>query len=347
MEWDSSLALHLREYWYIAAESRALGSRPVPRTILGERLVLFRQAPGRPAALIDRCAHRHMALSQGKVHGGFVECPYHGWRYDAQGRCVHIPSLRDGAKPPEIALRSYPAVESDDYVWVYMGSKPPSGPPRRFAHVHEPRWTTFHMKTRFHAAAISCLENFLDCPHTVYVHRKWFRSRDAREVVAQVNAGSDSIEVEFFGERDAQSLVSHLLFPSQRKMVHTDRFLMPSTSRVDYSFGPNRHFVITSQCTPVTEDETEVYTVITFRFGKIAPLVRLIFEPLARRIIRQDVRILAAQTEQCRVFGPPAFTSVETDLMGPQILRLWQTVAGVNGAETDLAPRREEIVLRF
>ena len=75
-------------------------------------------------------------------------------------------------------------------------------------------------------------------------------------------------------------MISRLLFPAGRKMVHTDRFFMPATTRVDYAFGLDRHFIITSQCTPVTEDETLVYTVMTFRFGHIAPLVRLLFEPI-------------------------------------------------------------------
>lgn len=351
---EDALALGLREYWYIAADSRELVSRPLAKILLGERLVLFRQADGTPASLIDRCAHRNMALSRGRLQHGMVECPYHGWRYRGDGQCVHIPSLSPDAVPAEkIAIRSYPTAQSNGFVWVYMGAKEPPGPPPRLPHFGEPRWTTFTMKTRFQAGALACLENFLDCPHTVYVHRGWFRSRDAKEVRAQVVRGKDSVEVEFFAERDARSVVSRLLFPRQEKMVHTDRFLMPTTSRVDYLFRPDRHFIITSQCTPLSAYETEVYTVITFRFGRIGPLVRLFFEPLARRIIRQDVRILQAQSEQLRHFGGAQFTFVETDLMGPHILRLWQGSLGSQGngegnSMTDHpAVIKQEVVLRF
>src|SRR5947209_3488649 len=205
------------------------------------------------------------------------------------------------------------------------------------------------MHTRFHASAMACLENFLDCPHTAYVHQGWFRSQKAKEVRAKIARCSDRVEVEFFEERDAESVISRLLFPAGRKMVHTDRFLMPATTRVDYSFGPDRHFIITSQCTPVTEDETLDYTVMTFRFGRIAPLVRLLFEPISRKVIRQDVQILEAQAEQVRGFGGPRFTFVETDLVGPHIWKLWQRALSTPGAAAQEIPDCEEheVVLRF
>jgi phenylpropionate dioxygenase-like ring-hydroxylating dioxygenase large terminal subunit len=346
-------ALQLRDFWYIAAPSAALRSRPLPRTVLGEPLVLFREADGTPAALIDRCAHRNAPLSRGRVRNGCVECPYHGWKYAGDGACVEIPSLPGGAPASPVGVRSYPARESDGFVWVFMGDEPPAGAPRRFPHLRERGWTSFVMRTRFQAGAMACLENFLDCPHTVYVHQGWFRSRDTKEVRARITRASDRVEVEFFEERDAESVVSRLLFPSGRKMVHTDSFLMPATSRVDYGFGPDRHFIITSQCTPVTEGETEVYTVMTFRFGRIGPLIRLLFEPLSRKVIRQDVEILRLQSEQLRRFGGAEFTFVETDLVGPHIWKLWQRA--LNGKGAPLAPATgeappelcEERVLRF
>ena len=342
----------LKEYWYIAARAPELRTKPLARTVLGVPLVLFRQADGAAAALIDRCAHRNMALSRGRVCAGNIECPYHGWRYRGDGTCVEIPSLSDGqASSEDISVRSFKTVEKDGFVWVYMGSNIPRQDPRSFAHYSEPGWTTFVMKTKFMANALACLENFLDCPHTVYVHTTWFRSREAKEVRARVVRRQDGVEVRFFNERKAKSVVSRLLFPSERKMTHTDCFLMPTTSRVDYSFGADRHFIITSQCTPVTEWETEVYTVITFRFGQIGRLVKLFFAPLARVIIRQDVKILRAQSEQLRRFGEARFTFVASDLVGPHIWDLWQNAGAAEkdgiAASNGTKESESEIVLRF
>jgi phenylpropionate dioxygenase-like ring-hydroxylating dioxygenase large terminal subunit len=344
------LISQLKEYWYIAAFASEVRTRPVARTILGTPLVLFRQADGAVAALLDRCAHRNMALSRGRVRDGSIECSYHGWRYGADGRCVEIPSLPNGAGPPvNVTVRSLPTTEKDGFVWVYLGSKKPAQAPASFPHNGEPRWTTFRMKTRFAANVFACLENFLDCPHTVYVHTAWFRSRHAKDVRARVVPYEDGVEVEFFDERAAKSVVSRLLFPSDKKMIHKDRFSMPTTSRVDYSFGPDRHFIITSQCTPISERETDVYTVITFRFGRIGPLVRLFFAPLARLIIRQDVDILRAQAEQLERFGESRFTFVKSDLVGPRIRQLWQR-AGSGDSDGKANPDNAEtkdITVRF
>jgi phenylpropionate dioxygenase-like ring-hydroxylating dioxygenase large terminal subunit len=313
-----------REHWYIAARVDEVGRRPLGRTVLAEPLVLFRDADGRPAALLDRCLHRNMALSAGRLVGGCLECPYHGWRYDRLGRCTTIPALADPQAVPALPpLRAYRAVDSDGYVWVFLGDGLPAGGPFRFPHLGEPGWTTFRMRTRFSASAFACLENFLDCPHTVFVHRGWFRTADPQPLAARVRRWSDRVEAEFVDEPRAPSLVGALFFPAGEPLVHTDRFFLPAISRVDYRFGTRRHFIITSQCTPVSDDETVVDTVITFRFGRIAPLVRLLFEPVARRILRQDVRILARQTAQLRRFGGSHFISVETDLFARHIRRLW------------------------
>ena len=330
--------LALREHWYIAARARELGRRPIARTILGSPIVLFRREDGAPAALEDRCAHRNLALSRGRVRDGVLACAYHGWRYDERGHCVDVPALPRDVACPAIRVRAYAACEADGFVWVYLGEGEPATPPRRFAHHREPGWTSFLLVNRFEAGAHACLENFLDCPHTAYVHTGWFRSRAERPVRACVRRLDDGVEAEFIEEREAESVVSRLLFPSGSRPVHTDRFLMPTTSRVDYSFGPDRHYIITSQCTPVGEAETQVYTMVTFRFAGLGPLVRLYFEPIARRIIHQDVVVLRAQSENLARFGGPRFTSTRADLLGPEIWRLWRE-ATADDAAAALQPR--------
>lgn len=332
--------MSLKDYWYIAAESSEVKKRPVAVSAVGEHIVLFRSDDGQVAALQDRCSHRNVALSRGQVSSGCVTCPYHGWKFDAAGRCVQIPSLGSSRRLPSHGVRAYPAREYDGYVWVYPGESIPESSPFRFPHYDDEGWTSFRMRTRFQASVEACLENFLDCPHTVYVHQGWFRNHDTRELSATVRSTRESVEVEFQGEPITKSLVSRLFFPKGRSLRHTDRFLMPNVSRVDYNFGPGRHFIITSQCTPLAEYETEVHTVITYSFGRIGPMVRLLLEPVCRKIIRQDVDILAAQTEQMRRFGGPQFCHVETDLLGLKIQSMRKR-AEHSEASTQAAPNRE------
>src|SRR5438552_866389 len=101
--------LKLSGYWYVATPAGELGRRPVRRVVEGETLVLFRDGSGKAHALTDRCAHRGMALSRGRVVGDCVECSYHGWRYDGAGRVCAVPALCDGeALPQPRTVHAYP-----------------------------------------------------------------------------------------------------------------------------------------------------------------------------------------------------------------------------------------------
>src|SRR5262245_52712087 len=83
---------YLNNSWYAAglAEEVAAGAT-LERTLLGERIVLFRTQAGQVAALQARCPHRFASLAAGKVKGAAIECPYHGLQFGPNGACVHNP----------------------------------------------------------------------------------------------------------------------------------------------------------------------------------------------------------------------------------------------------------------
>ncbi len=319
--------------WMIACRSRELrADAPYATTIEGRHLVLFRDGHGAPAALDDRCAHRNTPLSMGAVKNGGLHCAYHGWSYRADGSVSEVPALPAGAQCNH-AVRRYHAIEQDGFVWVSLHADAPVVKPLAFPHLNEPGWTSFTMKTRFAASVDACLENFLDCPHATFVHRYLFRAPTARRVRAVVRTLSDGAEAEFFDEPRVKSLVWWLLAPRGGEMRHTDRFIAPRTSRVDYVFPAGSQYIITSSCTELAPRETQVYTVISFRHGRIGPLVRLFFEPLSRRIIRQDVEMLARQGENIARFGGARYADTPADLLGAHI-RAWRSgVPPAAGAE--------------
>ena len=83
--------MFLRNYWYVAATDSEIERKPLGRIILGEPIVFYRLEDGTPVALEDRCAHRHLPLSMGKLVGDTLQCHYHGLRYDQTGTCVRVP----------------------------------------------------------------------------------------------------------------------------------------------------------------------------------------------------------------------------------------------------------------
>src|ERR1051325_12113467 len=90
----------LRKFWYCVMPLAELGEAPKPFKLLGENIVLWLDADGKPAALQDRCCHRTAKLSLGYCSKGNVVCGYHGWEYDRTGACVRIPQNEEGIQIP-------------------------------------------------------------------------------------------------------------------------------------------------------------------------------------------------------------------------------------------------------
>jgi phenylpropionate dioxygenase-like ring-hydroxylating dioxygenase large terminal subunit len=324
--------LQLNGYWYIAIPSGDLGRKPVRRLVEGEPIVLFRDSSGKVQALLDRCAHRGMALSSGRVVGDCVECPYHGWQYDGAGQVKAVPALcTTEVLPRPKTMRAFPVVESDNHIWVWIGNEAPFGPPFHFPHYAEPGWTSFFMHTRFEAPVEVCLENFLDVPHTLFVHPGLFRGKAKQATRARIRRGPTWVEAEFINEKPMSGLGPRLMFPQGTVMRHTDRFFLPSISRVDYSFGENYAFIITSQCTQRAQFVVDVTTAITWRLAVPTWLAKPFLQYYCRRVIRQDIDILKTVGEQLKSTGI-VYTSTAADLLGGHIRGLRQQAAEGNVA---------------
>jgi len=304
----------LEDYWYIACQSNELTAKPHKKQILGQHIVLYRTANGSPAALKDQCLHRNSPLSDGKVCGDDLTCPYHGWRYNRHGRVTHIP-----ATPSEThhtaQIPAYSCIEKQNYIWVCLSSNQAQNAPQTLFYPESSEWSSFRMTTHFTATVEACLENFLDCPHATHVHKGWFRTQVNKKVKVVIRPLSDGAEVEYFEESREKSVVWSLLSPNHSSMKHTDRFIAPATSKVDYRFNNGMHYVITSSCTPVDDRHTVVYTVITFKTKLPGWLVKLYFKPLSMLIIRQDVEILKRQQNNIKKFGKMKFIITETDFL--------------------------------
>lgn len=319
--------LKLAGYWYIAAAAGELRRQPLRREVEGETLVLFRDSSGTPHAMIDRCAHRGMALSRGRIVDDCIECPYHGWQYNGEARVAHVPALCAGEElPAPKSMRSFPVVEQDQQLWVWIGDGPPDHEPFPFPHFGEAGWRTFFMQNRFAAPVDACLENFLDVPHTLFVHPGLFRGKQHQPTSAIVRRRPDGVEAEFVNEQPLQGLGPRMFFPRGTIMRHTDRFILPAMTRVDYLFGDEHGFVITSQCTQREEFVVDVTTAITWKLPAPAWLVGPFARWYCRRVIRQDVEILKTQGEQLQRFRP-VFHSTSADLLGVQIRSLRRRAA--------------------
>ncbi|WP_438028528.1 Rieske 2Fe-2S domain-containing protein [Sorangium sp. So ce233] len=158
----------LREYWYTACATSQLAKEPRGVRVLDQDLVVFRDGAGQARALLDRCCHRGVRLSLGSVTKGNIACRYHGWCFDGEGRCVHIPSLtKDRRIPEKVGVPSFPCEERDGYVWVFLGegAPPPLEGIPRFA---SRRWMQGAMDMR--CDYLKMIENNVDVCHPYFAH---------------------------------------------------------------------------------------------------------------------------------------------------------------------------------
>lgn len=163
----------LRRYWQpIALTAEFDGPRPVrPVTVLGERLVAFRQEDG-GYALIDRhCPHRGADLCYGRLEDGGLRCPFHGWQFDGEGRCLDTPAEpEDSGLKDRIRTNAYPCVEKNGIVFGYLGEGEPPAFPELDCFA-APESHVFAFKGLIECNWLQALEVGIDPAHASFLHR--------------------------------------------------------------------------------------------------------------------------------------------------------------------------------
>ncbi len=164
----------LRRYWFpVATSQQLLGPMAITVRLLGERLTLFRDRGGRIGLIAERCAHRNVDLRLGIPEDRGLRCPYHGWLYDIDGRCLETPSESEDSRfHTKVKIPSYPVQEMGGLIFGYLGPAPAP---------LLPRWNLFVMPNVFRmigssvvrANWVQCQENSVDTVHLEWDHGHW------------------------------------------------------------------------------------------------------------------------------------------------------------------------------
>jgi len=164
-------------HWYAVARASTLGAKqPLGVERLGQRLVLWRDTSGAVRCADAACPHRGADLGLGRVLQGQLECPYHGFRYDAAGACTLTPCEGAETKPSRaLCLRLHPVREAHGLLWVYLGA--PSSKP-----LPELPWIPGACEPDRHGATTEAvwnarfsrvMEGMMDLHHFPFAHRRY------------------------------------------------------------------------------------------------------------------------------------------------------------------------------
>lgn len=287
-----------RSAWYPAAGTNAFRAGPVKAELFGTPLVLWRSESGF-GAVTDICPHRGAPLSEGCVQHATISCPYHGWRFDAEGRCVAMPALPE--PPPRIRAQAFPTCVHDDLVFVQMDTsgKAFSAPPPQ----HDSPSTARQDVVTIHADLADMAENILDTTHTSIVHAGYLRqSSYQKKVQPEVRCGEDWIEVVYPEGATPSGFVSRLFGSACYEI--TDRFRAPGIAEVEYRRNGRIEFTSRFYLSPLDDNRTRIFSRLSIRGTSLLSQLKVsVVRAMLRRVVAEDEAILGQVTANLERFG--------------------------------------------
>jgi phenylpropionate dioxygenase-like ring-hydroxylating dioxygenase large terminal subunit len=297
---EADAALPLQDMWYFALSgSRLRRGRTVARTLLGEPVLLGRAADGSVFALRDVCPHRGIPLRHGHFDGHEIECCYHGWRFDPQGRCTAIPALVAGQRLDlgRIRAKAYPAREVQGNVWVFFGENEERAPPIPVIEGLGQRGPDLYESVRMPCAIDHAVIGLMDPAHGPFVHRAWWwRSKGSIHDKEKAFAPSPWGFTMLRHPPSRNANAYRILGGAPETEI---AFRLPSVRIEDVRVGRHRLVNLTA-VTPLGPGESEVNHAIYWTFpwlGAVKPLLR----PFVRAFLAQDRDIMTKQQEGLRL----------------------------------------------
>jgi phenylpropionate dioxygenase-like ring-hydroxylating dioxygenase large terminal subunit len=163
--------MFIKNSWYVAAWASELQQgKLLPRKLLNEKVLLYRGADDKVVAIEDRCCHRGVPLSLGRLEGNCVRCMYHGLVFDSSGRCVEVPG--QDTISPSLKVKSYKVDDSTGLIWIWMGDPALADVATipGFAYLNKPGWHGKPDYLHYDANYLLIADNLADITHIAYVH---------------------------------------------------------------------------------------------------------------------------------------------------------------------------------
>lgn len=328
-EWPSAVAAG----WHPVALLSELGNRPLAARLMGMPLVVFAGEKG-PVVLADRCPHRAMPLSKGRVEGGAIICPYHGWRFGEGGRCLAVPGTDS---LPTAAARALTVRVEAGLVWTSLADEP--GPfPRLAPEMEDDRLDTFWWAPPpADARLLDAIENHLDPAHPHYLHPWIVRSPSKRrEVRVRLRLGPDGGEAIYDEDAQASALMPRIM--EGRRLRSIGRYFPPTIGQVAFEGRKGLTLAITVIFSPEDHGRTRPFAHFATPKGVLPRwFKRLALIGFHVPVLRQDKAALAEQAANIARFGGADYAIGPLDFLGPTIWRL------ANG-KPQKVEEREEIV---
>lgn len=198
--------IFLSNAWYVAALVTEINGMDLfRRKILDQSVLIYRKENGEVVALRDRCPHRFLPLSAGQRHGDDITCKYHGLTFDCTGKCVHSPH-GDGKIPKAAVVQSFPLVERDGFLWIWMGDADLADEDKILdcsILTNSPKDAVFYFVLHNNANYELITDNIMDLSHIDHLHGPLINTKGKLSpIIPDVKDDGDDIYINWLWEAD-------------------------------------------------------------------------------------------------------------------------------------------------
>jgi vanillate O-demethylase monooxygenase subunit len=270
-DWDI-----LSQHWYPIARIQDVTQQPQQVTLLDIKMALYKTESGQIHLVRDICPHRGVPLTKGWVEGEEIICPYHGLRYNAEGKCTKIPAQPELTKISDrFSLIKFPVVEKYGLIWTSIQNRDPNT--ANFPVLDT--WDTAEHQSilppsvDINGSSGRQLEGFIDVAHFAWVHHEAFASRENPVVPKYSTVKTDyGLQTEYISDVSNYPHGLQHLAPEGFLWKRVFDIYPPFSAILSIDFPNQGLLKILNACCPVSHNKTRLFVPLTRNFDTTGDL---------------------------------------------------------------------------
>jgi phenylpropionate dioxygenase-like ring-hydroxylating dioxygenase large terminal subunit len=287
----------IKNQWYVVLDAKQVKkNKLLGVTRLSDKLVFWRDDQNQVHCIFDKCCHRGASLSTGKIVDNHVECPFHGFQYDASGKVQYIPANGKNAKVPDrYKVNAYLVKEAYGFIWLWYSDQRTNVPEIPFFEELREGFSYGGFSETWKVHYTRAIENQLDVVHLPFVHATTIGKGNSRLVNGPVVKWNDN-RMTFYvkNEKDQGQIPKkpneienyEELFHLQFQMPNTWQNIISDQVRIVAAF------------VPIDEENTHIYLRFYQKFLR-TPVLKQIVNSLSsimnKKILHQDRKVVLTQ----------------------------------------------------
>jgi len=282
--------------WFAILSSKELKNKPLGIKRMNTELVLWRDKKGKVNTTEDFCPHKKARLSSGKIVNGNIQCPFHGFEFNAEGKAIHIPAIGKNGKIPEyMKVKSFKTAEKAGMIWIWAGEGKADKEPVFFDDIDD-RFAYSEFRELWTVPFTRSAENQLDVMHLPFVHETTIGRGSKTLVNEPIVKWIDENKFFFyvFNEKDeGQTIKNAEELNIEDSPVYLE-YIFPNT----WQNHITKKTRVVAFFSPVDDKNTMIYLRFYVKLSSVKWIDKIITKlamPMNKVILHQDKRVVETQ----------------------------------------------------